>query len=289
MNKLAIYGSRRQNAVFPAIDTLLRSLSTEGLQVVMHPKLAGALEEAGIYPKGCKVTTHLPEDCHLVLGIGGDGTFLRAARWVGSREIPVLGVNTGHLGFLSACRIDEAPRMVSEFFSGGLTVERRMMLEVKCASLPENIWPYALNEVSVMKEDTSSMVSVHTEINGAFLADYRCDGLIASTPTGSTAYSLSAGGPILEPSLSNILIVPVAPHTLTVRPLVAGGDAVFTFKVDCRADSFRLSIDSCSFRIDTGETVEVHKAPFSTMIVRRPGTNFADVLREKLLWNTSTL
>lgn len=284
---IAIYGSRRQEAHLGELAKMFRLFQDCGFQASVHPKLAAHLRDRGVDMCGARESVWVPADAKLVVSIGGDGTFLRASRWVGDREIPVLGVNTGHLGFLSSCRIEEFADVLGEICNGNVAVERRMMLEVECASFGMDVWPYALNEVAFLREDTASMVTVSTEVNGDFLADFRCDGLIVSTPTGSTAYNLSAGGPILQPTLECMAIAAVAPHTLTVRPVVVGGESVLDFRVTGRAGAFRLSLDGTSHTVPVGERVRIRRAGFSTMLVRRTAGNFATVLRDKLLWGAN--
>lgn len=286
-NRIAIYGSRRQDAYLKELAGLFSLLDGSGFSVTVHPKLGIYLSEQGVDMRGASVSSHLPEDTGLVLSIGGDGTFLRSARWVGKREIPILGVNTGHLGFLSTCNIYEIGELLGAVCRGDVIVERRMMLWVQSGSLPEEIWPFALNEIAFLKEETASMISVHTNVDGYFLADYRADGLIVATPTGSTAYSLAAGGPILEPTLDCIALSPVAPHTLTVRPLVVGGDSELELIVESRTGEFRLSLDGRSYAVPAGEKVWIKRAGFSTMLIRRKETNFSTILRDKLFWNAS--
>ena len=284
-NRIAIYGSRRQEPHLGELAALFTLLRQMGFAVTVHPKLAGYLRDKGIDLSGVYVSSRVADDTGLVLSIGGDGTFLRASRWVGRREIPVLGVNTGHLGFLADCSLPELPDMLERICRGDVTIERRMLLEVMCDALPETAWPFALNDICVMKEDSASMVTVHTLIDGNLLADYRADGLIIATPTGSTAYNLSAGGPILEPTINCIALAPVAPHTLTVRPLVVGSQSVLDLMVESRSQEFRLSIDGQSYALPVGERVRIQRAGFSTLLVRKRDTDFARILRDKLNWN----
>lgn len=288
INKIAIFGNRRQEPYLKGLSRLFTHLSGLGFNVSVHSRLAGYLSDNGIDLYGAEVIDEIPEDTSLVISIGGDGTFLRAARWVGKAEIPILGVNTGHLGFLSSCRLEEAVDMLGAICTGDVIIERRMLLWVQSSALPEGVWHYALNEVALLKEDTSSMIAVRTEINGHFLANYRCDGLIVSTPTGSTGYNLSAGGPILEPTIDCMVLVPVAPHTLTVRPLVVGAGSGLELCVESRSGQFRLSLDDQSYHIAAGEKIWIKRAGFVTKLVRRKDSTFATILRDKLLWNVDT-
>ncbi len=288
-NKIAIYGSRRQESYFGELARLFLFLESSGFRVVVHAKLVCSLEENNVDIGFAVPVEDKPDGTGLVLSIGGDGTFLRAARWVGAREIPILGVNTGHLGFLSGCKIEEAEQMISNICSGNIAVERRMLLSVEVKHGMRDFWPYALNEVGVLKDESASMISVKTNINGHYLADYRADGLIVATPTGSTAYNMSAGGPLLEPTINCMVLSPIAPHTLTLRPVVVGGDSELSLSVEGRTSGFRLSIDDRSYHIPLGEKITIRRAPFSTLLIRRKDTTFATVLRDKLLWGTSSL
>lgn len=286
-NKVAIFGSRRQDPYLKELAGLFAHFEGIGFKVAVHTKIAGYLAAHGIDMHGAEVVEDIPEWTGLVISIGGDGTFLRAARWVGKREIPILGVNTGHLGFLASCRLEEVGEMIGAICRGDVIVERRMLLWVQSSAFPDGCWHYALNEVALMKEESSSMISVNTEINGSYLATYRCDGLIVSTPTGSTGYNLSAGGPILEPTIDCITLSPVAPHTLTVRPLVVGGGSELELTVESRTGRFRLSLDDCSYLMPEGEKIWVKRAGFVTRLVRRKDSTFATILRDKLLWSAS--
>jgi NAD+ kinase len=284
-NSIAIYGSRRQEPYLKELAGLFSLLDGMGFRVTVHPKLGGYLRDNNVDLHGARVSSRIPDDAGLVMSIGGDGTFLRASRWIGKAEIPILGVNTGHLGFLASCQLEEVADMLGAICTGDVIVEKRMLLWVQCDSLPEEAWPYALNEVALLKEDTASIVSVHTDVNGCFLADYRADGLIVSTPTGSTAYNLSSGGPILEPTINCMVLAPVAPHSLTVRPLVVGGGSELELTVSSRSEAFRLILDGKGYAIPVGERVWIKRAGFSVLLIRRKDSNFATILRDKLLWN----
>ncbi len=284
-NRIAIYGSRRQDSYLKELAGLFLFLHGRGFEIAVHPKLYNYLRQCDVDMQGAECVSWVDADTDLVMSIGGDGTFLRAARWVGRLEIPIVGVNTGHLGFLAGCGMDDVEDMIDCICRGEVVIEPRMLLEVESRDLPDKVWPYALNDVSLTKEDCASMISVQAYVNGNFLADYRADGLVVSTPTGSTAYNLSAGGPILEPTINCISIVAVAPHTLTVRPLVVGGDSELELMVESRTDEFRLSLDGESYPLPVGEKIWIRRAPFSTLLVRRNSTNFSTILRDKLNWN----
>ena len=213
-----------------------------------------------------------------------DGTFLRAAEKIGDRGIPVLGVNIGRLGFLADVPAEEVEPVLNEILEGKYKIEERSLLQVEFNGLSENFWPYALNEVAVLKQDTSSMISIHTTVGDSYLNTYQADGLIVATPTGSTAYSMSVGGPIIMPRAANWVISPVAPHSLTVRPLVVNDDMNITLRVDSRNHSYLLSLDGRSVMLDTDSQVVLRKAPFSIKVVKRLGHSFSATLRAKLMW-----
>ena len=283
-NKIAIYGSRSQEEYLSSIPQVLKFLDDSGFRVFLHYKFSDYLQKNNIDLGACEPVEFLPPAVALVISIGGDGTFLRAARWIGDKEIPILGVNTGHLGFLSCCGISGLEKMIGNVCSGNVDIERRLLLMIEGEGLPEKFWPYALNEITFLR-DASSMISVRAEINGSFLADYRGDGLIISTPMGSTAYSLSAGGPVMEPTIGCLCITPVAPHSLTLRPLVVGADSDLSLSPESRSGKFLLALDDRSVSLPSEGSFKIKRAPFSVMLIRKKGEGFASILREKMLWS----
>lgn len=285
-NRIAIYGSRRQPDSFEELPRLFSFLHDKGLRVYVETRFAGYLEDAGVDMFEAVSCDHIPPGVQLVLSLGGDGTFLRAARWIGDREIPILGINTGHLGFLASCKLPEAPDMIENVCRGDIRVEKRMLLEISSPSLSPDKWKYALNEVTLMRHG-SSMLSVKAFVGGSFLADYRGDGLIVATPTGSTAYALSAGGPIIEPTMDCICMCPVAPHTMTLRPLVAPADSEIRLFPESRSGNFILSLDDRSMVLPAQGEFVVRKAPFSVLLIHKKSESFPDILRRKLLWSAT--
>lgn len=285
-NQIAIYGSRRQPEHLEELPRLFGFFNEIGFRVFVQTKFAEYLDQNNVDQFGAVPSDHIPPGVSLVISLGGDGTFLRAARWIGSREIPILGVNTGHLGFLSSCSLSEAKEMIQQLCKGNVVIEKRMLLEVVSESLPPDKWKFALNEVAFMRYG-SSMLSVNASVNDSFLADYRGDGLIVSTPTGSTAYSLSSGGPIIEPTIDCMCLTPVAPHTLTLRPLVAGADSIISLNPSSRSSNFILTLDDQSFILPAGGSFTIRKAPFSVLLIRKRDDGFASILRHKLLWSAT--
>lgn len=281
---LFLYGNLHQEGHFADLGNMMRILATKEFNVDIDRRFGEYLRSNGIDLHGFPLVDSLPVSTDAILSLGGDGTFLHAAVKAGATETPVLGINTGHLGFLASYTLSEAAELADMLLAGTARLEHRMLLRLESAYLPDSVWPYALNEISVLKEDTSSMINVETRIDGFRLADYLADGLVIATPTGSTAYSLAAGGPIVEPTLQCITLTPVAPHTLTLRPLVVGAESDLLLKVTSRADAFRVSVDGRSMVMPCGAELRVRRAVFSTIVMRRPEDDFASILRNKLLW-----
>lgn len=283
---IAIYGSRRQTPHAPQLQTLLHALAVGGAGIAMHPKLYEHLSgELGMSLPGVTVADpyRSPAEADLALSIGGDGTFLRTAAWVAETGTPILGINTGNLGYLSALGIDEAVAHTDYILEGDYIVEPRTLLHVQADGL--HGWPYALNEAVVAKEDSASMITASATVGGRALTDYRADGLIVSTPTGSTAYNLSAGGPIVQPSAPCWVITPICAHSLGMRPLVISDDMEISLTVTGRCKAFRLSLDGRSVALPQGTTVTMRRAGFRTNIVQLRCNEFPAVLRSKLMFN----
>lgn len=283
--KIAIYGSRRQDAHLAELEAFLQSLECGGHEVVMHPKLYRYL--MALIPQALRcVRRVLPSAADaradLAVSIGGDGTFLRTAEWVADSGTPIAGVNTGHLGYLTAVGIDGLGTLLAQFERGEMHTHTRSLIEVTAPAL--DIWPYALNEVALLKSETAAMITVAAAIDGAPLADYRVDGLLVSTPTGSTAYNLSVGGPIVQPSAPVWVVSPIAAHSLSMRPLVVNDSSALTLTAGGRAPHVRLSIDGRGVTLDTDTTVCLRRAPFGVKVLHRAGSGFAATLREKLHW-----
>lgn len=283
--KIAIYGSRRQDAHLPALDAFLRSLGAQGHEVVMHPKLYRYL--MALIPEALQCVRRVMESAagagaDMAVSIGGDGTFLRTVEWLGGAPTPIAGVNTGHLGYLTATGIEGIASVVPAFEAGRLEAEPRSLIEVAAPGL--HVWPFALNEVALLKSETAAMIRVGATIDGLPLADYRVDGLLVSTPTGSTAYNLSVGGPIVQPSAPVWTIAPVAAHSLSMRPLVVNDSSVLTLTATGRAPHVRLSIDGRAVTLDIDTTLTLRRAPFCIQVLHPAGSSFAGTLREKLHW-----
>ncbi len=223
-------------------------------------------------------------DIDIVFSIGGDGTFLDAVSYVRNKEIPIVGINSGRLGFLANISKEEIPEALKAINENRFSSEERTLLEVKTDANYFNDFNFALNEVTVLKRDSGSMITIKVYVNGEYLNTYWADGLILATPTGSTAYSLSLGGPIVVPGSSNFIITPIAPHNLTVRPIVLPDNYDITIKVSGRADNYLLSIDSQSVVVEKNTKICIKAADFKIKTVRIEGNTFFDNIRDKLMW-----
>lgn len=278
--KIAIYTFKHNHLYTPELFSLIKSLEKLDINVVYERNTANQLPYENL-----ESTAFLPQDCDAILSIGGDGTFLRAAAWAGDSECPIMGINTGHLGYLTSFSLHDINKIIEALCNNNSKLEYRSMLKLDGNFYSvENIWPYALNEITLHKEDTSSMLYVDAYVDDIHLAQYMADGVIVSTPTGSTAYNLASGGPIVQPTFQCLLITPIAPHTLTLRPLVISPESKLQFTPRSNSGSCRISLDNRSFTIASDHSITITSAPFRTCIIRSPEDNFADTLRRKLHW-----
>ena len=219
-----------------------------------------------------------------LFSIGGDGTILNCIEIMRHKPIPIVGINTGRLGFLAGVAAKSASSIITELERGRFTEDKRTMLELASNKPLFGGVKYALNDFVLHKKDSSSMITIHSYINGEFLNSYWSDGLIISTPTGSTGYNLSCGGPILYPSSQSFVITPIAPHNLNVRPIIISDQNVISFEIEGRSSSFLATLDSRSESIDNSTQLAIKKADFEICLLRFHGDNYLNTLREKLLW-----
>ncbi len=294
----ALFARDFRPSVLQEIAALVRLLLRHGARLQFCPELYDLLSAPGALSDSPDADSILPADCceradrpspraKAIVSIGGDGTFLQAACWNGSLGIPMAGLNGGHLGYLTSWRLGEYEAFARAMLEDDYAVEHRGLIEVEADGFSEGEWPYALNEVALLKENTASMISVQTRINAEYLTDYLGDGLIVATPTGSTGYNLSVGGPILEPNLRAWVLSPVAPHSLNMRPLVVGSESELTLQARSRSGKFLLSLDGRSFSFPSGSTLAVRRARFTIPVIRSRGLSFSRRVREKLLWGIS--
>ena len=230
------------------------------------------------------------DDFHadMVLSMGGDGTFLKAASYVGNKNIPILGINTGRLGFLADVSPEEMEETFEDIYKKNYKIEDRSVLQAFSEGQSLKGYPCGLNEIAILKRDSSSMITIHTSINGAYLTTYQADGLVIATPTGSTAYSLSIGGPVIVPHSNTIAITPVAPHSLNIRPIVINDDWEITLDVESRSHNFLVAIDGRSETCREGTRLIIRKADYKIKVVKRPNHIFFHTLRDKMMWGADS-
>ena len=285
--KLALFGRKTDIFNLRKLNNLIHKFKEhENVKLCFYAPFYESLKENGFTDEKYPLFTSfsdLPEDLNLFLSLGGDGTFLHTAARVGDKGIPVLGINTGHLGFLADLSGNDIENDIQAIIEGKYKVEERTLLQVEADGL-DGMWNYALNEVAILKQDSASMISVRTTINDEYFNTYQADGLIIATPTGSTAYALSAGGPVLVPQAANWVLAPVAPHSFTVRPLVVNDDVTISLQVSCRTGKFLLSCDGRSVQMPAEQIVTLRKAPFTIKVVKGNNHSFSQTLRNKLMW-----
>ncbi|MCQ2194217.1 MAG: NAD kinase [Paludibacteraceae bacterium] len=225
-------------------------------------------------------------DADIAFSVGGDGTFIRSSAKIGKKEIPILGINAGRLGFLADVHGDDINAAVSEIVNGQYKIEDRTLLRLHTPDKAYTDFNYALNEIAVLKQDSSSMITIHSWVNGKFLNSYQADGLLVATSTGSTAYSLSVGGPIIVPQSNSLIITPVAPHSLNVRPLIIPDDWEIELQVESRNKHFLIALDGRNNVFENKTKLTIKKASFSVKSIKRENNDFFNTLRTKLMWGS---
>ncbi len=284
---IAIYGHAiGGNASAEAVRVLIKKLESSGVKFVLHKPFLSELNKKTKLGSVKTFASHsdIKGKANFLFSIGGDGTLLETLTLVRDSEIPVMGINTGRLGFLSSISADEIETAVDAVLKGKYTLDKRTVLELGIKGNYFSECRYALNEIAVQKTDSSSMVTIHASVNGKFLNSYWADGLIVATPTGSTAYSLSCGGPIVLPESNNFVITPVAPHNLNVRPVIISADDVVTLEVEGRNPGYMLSLDSRSENVQSSIKLSIKKAEFRVSLIKLKDHDFLSTLRNKLNW-----
>lgn len=286
--KIALYGQTVNPEFIEELSRLFDLLKEKQVESFVYtPFLEYLQQDCGIRPEitgQFEDGDDLPDDVSYLFSLGGDGTFLKSFLIAKNGSIPLVGINSGRLGFLSDISRDEIESAINDILEGNILIDERTALELEIVSDNQSVFLYALNEIAVTKLDSSSMINIHTYINDEFLNTYWADGLIVATPTGSTAYSLSVGGPILTPDSENFVISPIAPHNLTVRPMVVPDHHSITLRVEGRGHHFLASIDSKSETIYFKESLKIRKAPFKVKTIRLKDHSFFTTLRNKLMW-----
>ena len=286
--KVAIYSRIFKKENTNDIQLLFDSLFDLGIEYIVEELYFAQCTASGIKSKSTNTfisqddILHYTPDCIIVLG--GDGTILDSIIYSGNHSIPILGINKGRLGFLAGESASDIKKAISNLHKGHYSIDSRSVIQLESSSNIFNQTNYALNDFVIHKKDSSSMITIHTYINGEYLNSYWSDGLIISTPTGSTGYSLSCGGPIMYPGSSSFVITPIAPHNLNVRPMIISDTNVISFEIEGRSTSFLVSLDSRSETIDQSVQLAIRKAPFDFQLVRFNEDNYLKTLRKKLMW-----
>ena len=297
---IAIFGNAMKPQTLVEVRHIMQFMTSKGIHVLLSQELRQELrQEMDLrdypgFPENWDGETQ-PENVYgepidFALSIGGDGTFLTSAAAIGNKNIPILGVNCGHLGFLAEVQTQDVDAILHQLIAGEYSIERRHLLSLTIYDKEGNkredlvMAPNALNEVAILKLGLTNMLSIETKVNGELLHTYHSDGRIIATPTGSTAYNLSIGGPIVVPQSRGIILTPIAPHSLTVRPIVMPDDWKFDIRVSSRYDSYMVSVDGRSQSLSTDMTLHIERAPYTVKVVQIGDNSFLKSLRTKLNW-----
>lgn len=283
--RFAIFGNEYQAKESASIEKVLSCLSQRGADISIDRTFYEFLtNDQRLVIDPAHVFEGGDFTADFVISMGGDGTFLKAASRVGDKGIPIIGVNLGRLGFLASVLPDEMDEMLEHIFQNNYVLGNHAVIQIETDGEQLSGSPYALNDIAILKRDNASMISIRTTINDDYLVTYQADGLIVSTPTGSTAYSLSNGGPIIVPQSGNICLTPVAPHSLNIRPIVLADDAVVTLSVESRSHHFLVAVDGRSEKLKEGTTVTIRRAPYSVRVVKKASDRYFSTLRNKMMW-----
>lgn len=287
--QIAIFGRSFNEGRSNVIKELYCSLRDNGVELLVIEPFFHAT--ASLFPENAIVRSfnkpeELTSNTSCLMTIGGDGTLLEALTYIRNSGIPVIGINTGRLGFLTGFSQEEIHLAVQMAINQDYFIENRTMLQLEMNGNPFLDFPYSLNDITLHKKDSSTMITVHVKLNGDYLNSYWADGLIVASPTGSTGYSLSCGGPILMPESPSFVITPIAPHNLNVRPLVITDQHQLHIDVEVRGKNFMLALDSRSVSLPARSKIIIKKAPFCIRLARKPDQPFLKTLREKLMWGS---
>lgn len=293
---IAIFGNAMKSETLCEVQHILEFMTEKGVHVLLSQELRQELNlrEYPGFPENWDGDTQ-PENVYgepidFAVSVGGDGTFLTSAAAIGDKNIPILGVNCGHLGFLAEVQTAELDDILQKLVAGEYTIEQRSLLNLTILD-KDNIVreglvmsPNALNEIAILKQGLTNMLTIETKINGELLHTYHSDGLVIATPTGSTAYNLSIGGPLLVPQSRGIILTPIAPHSLTVRPIIMPDDWKIDLSISSRYDSFMVSVDGRSISLSTNLSLHIERAPYTVKVVQIGDNSFLKSLRNKLNW-----
>ena len=284
--KIAIYSEKLDGDYLPFVKTLFQKLLEREVEVIVFHSFYDDLNKDGSLDTRLKkfINHEDIKNVNYLFSIGGDGTLLKTITFVRENNIPILGINTGRLGFLTSIATEEIDNAINDVLTGNFNLDTRKLLSLETENNLFGDVNYALNEITLQKKDTSSMVTIKVYLGDEYLNSYWADGLIISTPTGSTAYSLSCNGPIILPGSGNIIINPIAPHNLNVRPIVIPDDIALTLKITGRTDNFLVALDSRSLPVPVSIELKIRKASHQINLIRLKDYSFLNTLRTKLIW-----
>lgn len=290
--KFAIYGRQFNISVLPFVQQMFDCLAQYNIQLCVYDQYMQYLLGKISLPENITLFTNhsdlLVAQVDVMISLGGDGTLLDTVSLIRSSKIPVIGINFGRLGFLASINKDEIASAIDDLVNKRYTFDNRALLAVESDLKLFGDENFALNDVTIHKRDNAAMIIIHTYLNGDFLNSYWADGLIFATPTGSTAYSLSCGGPIVFPQSNNFIVTPISPHNLNVRPIVLSDSNILSFEIEGRSSKYLLSCDSRTAILDTSARVTVRKADFEINLIRLKNEDYLSTLRRKLLWGIDT-
>tara|TARA_S200000501_G_scaffold189990_1_gene178782 strand:+ start:591 stop:1469 length:879 start_codon:yes stop_codon:yes gene_type:complete len=285
--KVAVYGKQFQQEVAPFVHELFLELEKAQMEVIVYEPFYNFLSKQirlNLFLGTYNSYEELKKNIDLFISVGGDGTILDATTLIRDSEIPIIGVNTGRLGFLADIAKDQIPKTIKQLINKRFSIDQRTLIKLETEQPLFGGLNFALNEVTISRKDTTSMITITTYINDQYLNSYWADGLIIATPTGSTGYSLSCGGPIVMPGSENFIITPIAPHNLNVRPLVISDKYEIKVKVEGRAKQFLVALDSRIQTMDAGLELTIKKESFKINMIETETQDFSSTLRNKLLW-----
>ncbi|MBR0180784.1 MAG: NAD kinase [Prevotella sp.] len=287
--RFALFGNIYQARKSASIQKVLSCIANHDAELYVDMEYYYFLKDnQRLNVNATKVFTGDDFEADFVISMGGDGTFLKAASRVGHKDIPILGVNMGRLGFLADISPDDIEHCIDALAQDDFAIESRALIQVEADGNPLGDFSCALNDVAILKRDTASMISIRANINGQYLNTYQADGLVVSTPTGSTAYSLSNGGPIIVPGTKVFSMTAVAPHSLNVRPIVIPDSAVVELDVESRSHNFLVAIDGRSEKCKEGTKITLRRAPYDVKVVKRSDHRYFNTLREKMMWGADS-
>lgn len=289
--RIAIYGRNFNDTVLPYVQEIFDQLEGLKIEPVIYAKFKNFLQDKVKLPKHTTVfhnNRELKNSADVLLTLGGDGTLLDTLTLIKDSGIPVIGINFGRLGFLASVNKTDINAALIQLVKGEFTLENRTLIAIESDNNLFGDDNFALNDVTIHRRDTSAMMIIHASMNGEFINSYWADGLIIATPTGSTAYSLSCGGPIIYPGSENFVVTPIAPHNLNVRPVVLPDANVLSFEVEARESKFLVSCDSRTVTVERSVKISLRRASFGLNLVRLNGETYLNTLRNKLLWGIDT-